>query len=273
MGRGLTVGDGSGLFCADRGLVGLSRSVTVPRAADARAEQTRCDDSREDVPEPLHGDSPFDTRRDMFYGSRSVPDVPVAGTAPDRDPAISSHSTSIRKVRPSSRLRAEQWSSSVHYQLVELETKQAIVRTPGRREGSGSHDRPGPLPPAARSRAAGAARLVVERGRRATVSLHSNIYNVDPALVGRKVELIFDPFDLAEIEVRFQNRPFGLAVPHRISRHAHPKARPEIPEAPPAPSTGIDYLRLIDTARTSELGQKIDYTALMPRQDEPGRHA
>jgi putative transposase len=27
----------------------------------------------------------------------------------------------------------------------------------------------------------------------ATVSLHSNTYEVDPALVGRKVELVFDP--------------------------------------------------------------------------------
>jgi hypothetical protein len=27
----------------------------------------------------------------------------------------------------------------------------------------------------------------------ATVSLHANSYEVDPALVGRKVELVFDP--------------------------------------------------------------------------------
>ncbi|MGW2016679.1 hypothetical protein [Streptomyces sp. NPDC001927] len=79
--------------------------------------------------------------------------------------------------------------------------------------------------------------------------MHSNTYNVDAALVGRKVELVFDPFDMTEIEVRFNSRPFGLAVPHRISRHAHPKAKPEVPEAPAAPSTGIDYLRLVDTAR------------------------
>ncbi|MFD5514335.1 Mu transposase C-terminal domain-containing protein, partial [Streptomyces sp. NPDC127051] len=106
----------------------------------------------------------------------------------------------------------------------------------------------------------------------ATVSLHSNTYNVDPALVGRKVELVFDPFDMTEIEVRFNNRPFGLAIPHRISRHAHPRAKPEIPEAtPPAPSTGIDYLRLADTARTTELAQKINYTALMPTQNDEDR--
>ncbi|MFE6904241.1 Mu transposase C-terminal domain-containing protein [Streptomyces sp. NPDC057717] len=100
----------------------------------------------------------------------------------------------------------------------------------------------------------------------ATVSLPGNTYNTDAALVGRKVELVFDPFDMTEIEVRFQNRPFGLATPHRISRHSHPKAKPEIPGAPAAPSTGIDYLLLVDTARTTELGQKINYTALMPDQ-------
>jgi putative transposase len=36
----------------------------------------------------------------------------------------------------------------------------------------------------------------------ATVSLHGNRYEVDAALAGRKVELIFDPFDLTRIEVR-----------------------------------------------------------------------
>ena len=46
----------------------------------------------------------------------------------------------------------------------------------------------------------------------AMVSLHGNSYEVDPALVGRKVELVFDPFDLTRIEVRYQHRPFGLAV-------------------------------------------------------------
>jgi putative transposase len=47
----------------------------------------------------------------------------------------------------------------------------------------------------------------------ATVSLHGNDYEVDAALTGRKADLIFDPFDLTRIEVRYQHRPFGLAVP------------------------------------------------------------
>ncbi|MER5550001.1 hypothetical protein ABT072_48355, partial [Streptomyces sp. NPDC002589] len=80
--------------------------------------------------------------------------------------------------------------------------------------------------------------------------------------------LVFDPFDLTEIEVRFQNRPFGLAVPHQMARHAHPKARPETPTAELQPATGIDYLRLIDTARTTELGRQINYTAFLPDQPD-----
>ncbi|WP_328806686.1 DDE-type integrase/transposase/recombinase [Streptacidiphilus fuscans] len=103
----------------------------------------------------------------------------------------------------------------------------------------------------------------------ATVSLQNNTYNVDPSLVGRQVELIFDPFDLTDIEVRFQQRSFGIAVPHQITRHAHQKAKPETPAAEPAPASGIDYLRLIDTAWTKELGQRINYEVFLPGQAGP----
>jgi putative transposase len=33
------------------------------------------------------------------------------------------------------------------------------------------------------------------------VSLHGNRYQVDPSLVGRKVELVFDPFDLTVLRL------------------------------------------------------------------------
>ncbi|MGW4995867.1 DDE-type integrase/transposase/recombinase [Streptomyces mirabilis] len=103
----------------------------------------------------------------------------------------------------------------------------------------------------------------------ATVSLQSNIYNVDASLVGRQVELVFDPFDLTDIDVRFGGRSFGRAVPHQITRHAHQKARPETPAAVPPAPTGIDYLRLIDTERTKELGQQINYEVFLPGPDQP----
>jgi putative transposase len=77
------------------------------------------------------------------------------------------------------------------------------------------------------------------------VSLHGNTYQVEAALAGRKVELVFSPFNLEIIEVRHGDKSFGYAVPHVITRHAHPKARPETPEPPPAPATGIAYLQLV----------------------------
>jgi putative transposase len=95
----------------------------------------------------------------------------------------------------------------------------------------------------------------------ATVSLHGNQYEVDAALVGRKVELVFDPFDLTRIEVRYQHRPFGTAVPLLIGRHTHPQAKRELPP-PPLPS-GIDYLKLLAHKRDAELGgHRIDYSSL-----------
>ena len=95
----------------------------------------------------------------------------------------------------------------------------------------------------------------------ATVSLHGNSYEVDPALVGRKVELVFDPFDLTRIEVRYQHRPFGLAVPLQIGRHTHPQAARELP--PPPTGTGIDFLKLLAEQRDAELsGHRIDYARL-----------
>ncbi|MFJ9753110.1 DDE-type integrase/transposase/recombinase [Streptomyces chartreusis] len=103
----------------------------------------------------------------------------------------------------------------------------------------------------------------------ATVSLQSNTYNVDASLIGRQVELVFDPFDLTDIDVRFGGRSFGKAIPHLITRHAHPKAKPETPAAEPPAPTGIDYLRLIDTERTKELGQRINYEVFLPGLDQP----
>jgi putative transposase len=102
----------------------------------------------------------------------------------------------------------------------------------------------------------------------ATVSLHGNAYAVDQVLAGRKVELVFDPFDLTAIEVRHRGQPFGPAVPFAIGRHAHPKARPEQPGGEPPP-TGISYLGLISAAHDAQLGERINYAALA-RSDTPG---
>jgi putative transposase len=96
----------------------------------------------------------------------------------------------------------------------------------------------------------------------ALVSLHGNRYQVDPRLVGRKVELVFDPFDLTFLRVRSEGTDAGTALPFQINRHSHPKAKPEVPAELPKPTTGIDHLGLIDATHTTELAAKVNYAAL-----------
>jgi len=96
----------------------------------------------------------------------------------------------------------------------------------------------------------------------ATIKLFGGVYETDPVLAGRRVECVFDPFDLAVVEVRWNGKPYGLAKPQQVGRHSHPKAKPEDLAAPP-PATGIDYLGIIaaeheETARR----HRIRYDAL-----------
>lgn len=104
------------------------------------------------------------------------------------------------------------------------------------------------------------------------VSLHGNRYQVDPGLVGRKVELVFDPFDLTFLRVRLDGADRGTALPFQIQRHAHPKAKPEVPAEPSAPTTGIDYLALVDEQHTTEIAQKVNYAAFGQGPPEPDPH-
>jgi len=95
--------------------------------------------------------------------------------------------------------------------------------------------------------------------RTGTVGMHGNTYEVDPGLAGRRVDLIFDPLELADVEVRLDGHHAGLALPMRIKRHVHPRAQAQ--RAPGAP-TGIDYLGLIRRRRERELQKRIDYRHL-----------
>jgi putative transposase len=96
----------------------------------------------------------------------------------------------------------------------------------------------------------------------ATVDLEGNTYSVDPFLAGRKVELVFDPFDMSELTVYWQGRRAGKAVPQVIGRHAHPKAPPDEDDPEPAPLTGIDYLQLVADADQAALGGQLSLSAL-----------
>jgi putative transposase len=105
----------------------------------------------------------------------------------------------------------------------------------------------------------------------ALVSLHGNRYQVDPALARRRVELAFDPFDLNVLFVRHDGKDAGTAAPYQITRHSHPKARPEDPgSGDGAPrATGVDYIALIGEQHDRQIEGPVNYHALMPPAGPP----
>lgn len=157
------------------------------------------------------------------------------------------------------------WTETVYHRQIHSETGQAPLL---RWQAGWSDQRPLRLPTPAQLAEAFLWAEYRTVTKTATVSLHGNTYQVDPVLAGRRVELVFDPFDLTTIEVRLDGKPQGLAIPHRIGRHAHPKARPETPATqPPATATGINYLRLVDEAHQQHLAGQINYAALVDDTD------
>ncbi len=147
------------------------------------------------------------------------------------------------------------WAGQVANRRVHAETGQAPI---DRFTAGGPHRQ---APPAL---LADAFRWSVTRRvtRVATVPLEGNSYAVDPALAGRRVELRYDPENLARIDVFLDGKPAGAAVPFIIGRHVHKAIAP--PDPPAGDRTGIDYLGLVAAAHEEEAGTgaKIDFTAL-----------
>jgi putative transposase len=155
------------------------------------------------------------------------------------------------------------WVRTVYHARVHSETGQA----PRAR-----WDAAGPqfIPPAGRLRYAFAwsdMRLV---RKTATVELEGNKYSVDPFLVGRKVECVYDPADMSEIDVYWQGRKAGTGIPQVIGRHSHPKAPPDEDDPPPLRLTGTDYPQLIADADAGAMADRLRLSALDDRQGQDG---
>jgi len=145
------------------------------------------------------------------------------------------------------------WVETSYHRRIHSETRQAPLE---RFLAVG----PPPLPNPAELRKAFLWSEIRSVTKTATVNLYGNRYEVAHHLVGARVELVFDPFDLAEIKVRHRGRDIGPAVPHIISRHTHPKAKPEAP--PPPRPTGIDYLKLVRERFEDTTRRRINYSDL-----------
>jgi putative transposase len=147
------------------------------------------------------------------------------------------------------------WAETVANRRVHAETGQVPIE----RFCAG-----GPHPSADPGRIREAFRWSVTRKvtRTATVPLEGNQYAVDPSLVGRRVELRYDPEDLARIDVFYEGKPAGVATPFVIGRHTH-RAVPQAARPEPTP-TGIDYLNLVAAAHeeAAGTGMKVDFSQL-----------
>jgi putative transposase len=147
------------------------------------------------------------------------------------------------------------WVEQVANRRVHAETNEAPIT---RFERGGPHRGVEP------DRLAEAFRWSVTRKvtRTATVPLEGNSYSVDPALVGRRVELRYDPEDLSRIDVFYEGRPAGVATPFVTRRHV----APTVPQAvhPEPAATGIDYLGLVAAAHeeAAGTGATIDFSQL-----------
>ena len=153
------------------------------------------------------------------------------------------------------------WAARVYHRQVHSETGQA----PQDRWDDGD---PGPLPDPQQLRAAFAWTVTRRVRKTARVELEGNVYLVDRFLVGRDVQLHYDPFDLSDIEVGWAGQKVGKAVPQHIGRHAHPKAPPDHEPEPITP-TGIDYIQLLADADRAETGARLHLAHLANDTTEP----
>jgi putative transposase len=102
--------------------------------------------------------------------------------------------------------------------------------------------------------------------RTAQVSLAGVKFQVDGALCGQRVELHFDPDDLSRLDVWFQGRRYGAAVPFVLGRHVQRQA-PPAPVSPPEP-TGVDYLGLVQQQQLRDSIGRLSYRDLEKKDSD-----
>ena len=146
--------------------------------------------------------------------------------------------------------RFDAWATQVCNQRIHAETKQRPI---DRCQAGGPPRHPDP------ARLVDAFRWALARKvtKTATISLEGNSYTVDAALVGRRVEVRFDPTDLTRLDVYFEGRPAGVATPFVIGRHVA-KTVPQALRPTPEP-TGIDYLGNVQAAHEDDTIGTIHY--------------
>jgi transposase InsO family protein len=89
----------------------------------------------------------------------------------------------------------------------------------------------------------------------AQINFLGNRYAVPGFLVGQTIELRYDPFDLASLEIWFNQQFFAQAQPVHLHTTIQPGLAPE--PTPPPPPTGVDYLALLRQERERLVQQQL----------------
>jgi putative transposase len=92
----------------------------------------------------------------------------------------------------------------------------------------------------------------------ATLSLQGNTYQVDLAYAGRTLELRFDPFDLARVDLYLEGRMLGTATVTTQGRQRHlaVETLALTSPTPPKPKSSLDYLAAL----------RAEYQALLQKE-------
>jgi putative transposase len=104
----------------------------------------------------------------------------------------------------------------------------------------------------------------------ATFSFHHNRYRVPAYLRGQTIELRYDPFDLTQIELWFNDAFLQLAEPDRIVTTMHPDVTPD-PVPSSEPDSGLDYLALLRQERERLIHEQLDaihFSQLEPKEND-----
>jgi putative transposase len=91
----------------------------------------------------------------------------------------------------------------------------------------------------------------------ATFPFNRNRYRVPDYLRGQTIQIRYDPFDLTQIEVWFNDAFLQLAEPDRIVTTVHPDVTPD-PVPAPEPDSSLDYLALLRAEHERLIQEQLD---------------
>jgi putative transposase len=100
-------------------------------------------------------------------------------------------------------------------------------------------------------------------------SLHGNTYEVESALVGRKITLRYDPFDLSRLQLWFDGQRYPDPTPVELRRQRRREADRLTP--PPAPATGLNFLALAKKQHEERVRQELGQTHFSRLMNREGR--